>query len=111
MEKTWYGIGILATTVVILGILMKFRIIRHNPVMVVLFAINPGLVGLLASLAFFLADDPSVSRPLFYGALILTVSSTFVIAFALPRIFMVHMKEQFAEAEQERRSNQGDPQT
>lgn len=108
-QQDWIGIAVLATSFVLLAVLLSFRAIRHNPVMVVILFLNPGLVGVLAGLAFLLRENQDVATPCWYGAMLLALVTTLALAFVLPRMFLQQIRE--ATAEDEAASDQSNGQT
>ncbi|MDP8224828.1 MAG: hypothetical protein P9L99_15825 [Candidatus Lernaella stagnicola] len=98
-QQDWIGIGILASAIIFLAILLRFRAIRQNPFMLIVFSINPGLVGVLAACAFLFRNYNNISQPCWYTSLVLAVTSTFIVAFALPRMFLQHVREQIEDTD------------
>ena len=98
-EQDYIGIGLLVSAILLLAILFRFKTIRQNLFFVVVFSLNPGLVGVLAASAFLFRDNPTIAKPCWVATLVLSVLTTFVVAFALPRMFMQQLKEYFAESD------------
>ncbi|NLH49531.1 MAG: hypothetical protein GX444_13170 [Myxococcales bacterium] len=86
-QMDWIGVGILAGSLALLGIFLRFRFIRQHPVLLVSFIGNPGLVGVLAAFAFWYRDNPTWGTPLWIGAMLLTVPTALTVMIVAPKAY------------------------
>jgi hypothetical protein len=82
--KDWIGVGILGAAVVLTVILVRVRFIRRNPLLLMAFVSNPGLVGVFAGCAFLLRDT-KLALPCWIGAMLTMIPSTFLVMLQVPK--------------------------
>jgi hypothetical protein len=96
VQQDWIGVGILASSLALLAVLLKFRFIRRNPPLLVAFIVNPGIVGVLASCAFWFRDAGTWATVLWVGAMVLTVPCTIAVMLVVPKAYFHQFQAEIA---------------
>jgi predicted membrane channel-forming protein YqfA (hemolysin III family) len=110
-QQDWIGAGILIVSLALFAVLMKVRFIRRNPLLVMVFSVNPGLVGVLAACAFWFRNQGLLAIVFWVGTMLVTVGSTLTIMLVVPRAYFEKMKADIEdEASRQRPDDQGDAQ-
>ena len=91
--QDWIGVGVLSATVILTVTLLRLRLVRRLPVLMMAFLINPGMVGLAASLAFWLRDT-SHSFYFWAAAMLLMIPSTLIVMMYVPKAMFKQIEAQ-----------------
>jgi uncharacterized membrane protein YkvI len=82
----------LAAAIVLTTILVRVRFIRHNPILLMAFIGNPGLVGACAAGAFLLRGT-KLELPCWIGAMVLMIPSTFLVMLRVPKAIFAELAQ------------------
>jgi hypothetical protein len=90
-------------------LLMRFEFIRKSPVLLFATALNPGIVGTLAGIAFIIRPFfPETVQPILYVVLGLIALSLPIIIIFLPRVMMEKFLEVSSSDEDKNDNNDND---
>jgi len=82
--KEIIGLVIFIVSVLMTVILQRVKLVRRNPTIAITFIINPGVVGCMAALAFFMHDS-NYSFYFWLGSMLLMVPTVLLIGLAIPK--------------------------
>jgi hypothetical protein len=87
MMSVVIAVGILAVSVLLTAVLLRLPFVRRNRVLPLVFLVNPGLVGVLASATFLTKRylGSPVTDYLYFVSMVVIAASMIVLVFVLPK--------------------------